>query len=191
MGRHFDSVLLPRLKKVSLFVRMEGRKASFRQPGDWAVRSIIKVVRLESYEDALNNLETRRTDNAANPARLRGGTRRRRLKEQYMLRYMLDVETRGSQSLLNVQAFTDPTAYKLKVKRPGATKVARSMSICWRPSTGWSASRSSTSPHRRASPPNSNATARSGCGSKARLSRTPPARGGSAGEGQRQTVAKH
>jgi adenine-specific DNA-methyltransferase len=33
---------------------------------------------------------------------------------------MLDVETRGSQSLLNVQAFRDPTAYKLKVKRPGS-----------------------------------------------------------------------
>ena len=42
------------------------------------------------------------------------------LKEQYLLRYMLNVETRGSQSLLNVQAFTDPTAYKLKVKRPGS-----------------------------------------------------------------------
>lgn len=37
-----------------------------------------------------------------------------------MLRYMLDVETRGSQSLLNVAAFTDPTAYTLKVKRPGS-----------------------------------------------------------------------
>jgi len=36
---------------------------------------------------------------------------------------MLDVETRGSQSLLNVQAFTDPTAYRLKVKRPVQTKV--------------------------------------------------------------------
>ena len=33
---------------------------------------------------------------------------------------MLDVETRGSQSLLNVKAFTDPTAYKLKVKQPGS-----------------------------------------------------------------------
>ena len=33
---------------------------------------------------------------------------------------MLDVETRGSQSLLNLQAFTDPTAYRLKVKRPGS-----------------------------------------------------------------------
>ena len=30
------------------------------------------------------------------------------------------METRGSQSLLNVAAFTDPTAYMLKVKRPGS-----------------------------------------------------------------------
>ena len=37
-----------------------------------------------------------------------------------MLRYMLDVETRGSQSLLNLGAFADPTVYKLKVKRPGS-----------------------------------------------------------------------
>ena len=34
--------------------------------------------------------------------------------------------TRGSQSLLNVQAFKDPTAYKLKVKRAGlATRATR------------------------------------------------------------------
>jgi adenine-specific DNA-methyltransferase len=43
-----------------------------------------------------------------------------RLREQYLLRYMLDVESRGSASLLNIQAFTDPTAYRLKVKRPGS-----------------------------------------------------------------------
>ena len=42
------------------------------------------------------------------------------LREQYILRYLLDVETRGSPSLLNVRDFTDPTAYKLKVKRPGS-----------------------------------------------------------------------
>ena len=38
---------------------------------------------------------------------------------------MLDVETLGSQSLLNVQAFTDPTAYRLKVKRPGSDESRR------------------------------------------------------------------
>jgi adenine-specific DNA-methyltransferase len=36
---------------------------------------------------------------------------------------MLDVETRGSQSLLNVAAFIDPTAYRLKVKRPGSDET--------------------------------------------------------------------
>ena len=81
---------------------------------------ILKVIRLESYEDALNNLETRRTDHAADLAGCSRSPRCRGLKEQYLLRYMLDVETRGSQSLLNVQAFTDPTAYRLKVKRPGS-----------------------------------------------------------------------
>ena len=71
-------------------------------------------------EDALNNLETRRTEKQQlllNDDEAQGADG---LKEQYILRYMLDVETRDSQSLLNVQAFADPTAYKLKVKRPGS-----------------------------------------------------------------------
>ena len=36
-----------------------------------------------------------------------------------MLHYLLNVETRGSQSLLNIDAFADPTAYALKAKKPG------------------------------------------------------------------------
>jgi adenine-specific DNA-methyltransferase len=36
---------------------------------------------------------------------------------------MLDVETRGSDSLLNVAAFIDPTACILKVKRPGSDEL--------------------------------------------------------------------
>ena len=75
---------------------------------------------LKSYEDALNNLVPRRTakqDDLLATAEAQGADR---LKEQYMLRYMLDMETRGSQSLLNVRAFADPTAYQLKVKGPGS-----------------------------------------------------------------------
>ena len=41
------------------------------------------------------------------------------LKEDYMLRYLLDVETRGSQSLLNIDAFADPCGYTLNVKNSG------------------------------------------------------------------------
>lgn len=75
---------------------------------------------LESYEDTLGNLEP--SLNAIQTDLLSAATTEGSggFKEQYMLRYMLDVETRGSQSLLNVQAFADPTAYKMKVKRPGS-----------------------------------------------------------------------
>jgi adenine-specific DNA-methyltransferase len=89
---------------------------------------VMKVVRLESYEDALNNLETRRTSIQqslldAPDAQGAGGFR-----EQFLLRYMLNVDSRGSQSLLNVQAFQDPTSYKLTVKRPGSDE-SREVSV--------------------------------------------------------------
>ena len=122
IGDYFDTVLLPRIKKVTFTPEWKDGKPKRLTTSEEAKRSprIVKIVRLESYEDALNNLETRRTDKQqllldAPEAQGADG-----LKGQYMLRYMLDVETRGSQSLLNVQAFADPTAYKLKVKRPGS-----------------------------------------------------------------------
>ena len=122
MGDYFDTVLLPRIKKVTFTPEWKDGKPKRPATHKEAERSprIVKVVRLESYEDALNNLETRRTDEQQlllDDAEAQGADG---LREQYILRYMLDVETRGSQSLLNVQAFTDPTAYKLKVKRPGS-----------------------------------------------------------------------
>ena len=122
MGDYFDTVLLPRIKKVTFTPEWKDGKPKRLATPEEAERSphVVKVVRLESYEDALNNLETRRTEQQQlllDDPEAQGTDG---LKEQYILRYMLDVETRGSPSLLNVQAFTDPTAYKLKVKRPGS-----------------------------------------------------------------------
>ena len=125
IGDYFDTVLLPRIKKVTFTPEWKDGKPKRLARSEEAQRSprIVKVVRLESYEDALNNLETRRTEKQqllldAGKAQGADG-----LREQYILRYMLDVETRGNQSLLNVQDFTDPTAYKLKVKRPGSDET--------------------------------------------------------------------
>jgi len=122
MGDYFDTVLLPRIKKVTFTPEWKDGKPKRLATPEEAERSprIVKVVCLESYEDALNNLETRRTATQQLLLNDVGAQGTDGLKEQYILRYMLDVETRGSQSLLNVQAFTDPTAYKLKVKRPGS-----------------------------------------------------------------------
>lgn len=121
-GDYFDTVLLPRLKKVTYTPEWKDGKPRRLATPEEAERSprIMKVVRLESYEDALNNLELRRTKEQQGLLDLAPAQGADKLKEQYMLRYLLDVETRGSQSLLNVAAFTDPTAYKLKVKRPGS-----------------------------------------------------------------------
>ena len=122
MGDYFDTVLLPRIKKVTYAPEWKDGKPKRLATPEEAERSprIVKVVRLESYEDALNNLETRRTDTQQSLLGAAEAQGADGLREAYILRYMLDVETRGSQSLLNVQAFTDPTAYKLKVKRPGS-----------------------------------------------------------------------
>ncbi|MEI6639310.1 MAG: site-specific DNA-methyltransferase, partial [Chlorobium sp.] len=113
-GDYFDTVLKPRIQKVVYSSDWKDGKAKAPQTG---LSHAFKVLKLESYEDALNNLEPRRTRHQQLTLDSPEAQGAECLKEQYILRYMLDVETRGSQSLLNVQAFTDPTAYKLKVKR--------------------------------------------------------------------------
>jgi adenine-specific DNA-methyltransferase len=122
MGDYFDTVLLPRLKKVTFTPEWKDGKPKRFATQEETNRSprIIKVIRLESYEDTLNNLDLRRTQPQQSLLDLSGAQGPDGLKEQYLLRYMLDVETRGSQSLLNISTFTDPTAYRLKVKQPGS-----------------------------------------------------------------------
>ena len=116
-GEYFDTVLKPRIQKVVYSEAWKEGKATAPQTG---ISHAFKVVKLESYEDALNNLEPKRTRQqklALDSPDAQGADG---FREQYLLHYLLDVETRGSQSLLNIQAFTDPTAYRLKVKRPGS-----------------------------------------------------------------------
>lgn len=116
MGDYFDTVLKPRIAKVAYSESWKDGKPTARHTG---ISHCFKYIRLESYEDTLNNLRLdldpqRKKAVSANPA----------LKEDYMLRYLLDVETRGSQSLLNINAFADPTAYTLEVKKPGTDEYA-------------------------------------------------------------------
>lgn len=126
MGNHFNTATLPRIKKVTFAPEWkDGRPKRPATPEERA-RSprLLKVIRLESYEDTLNNLRVERAtavqgalfggDEAAAPPAATAAAR-----QQYVLRYLLDVETRGSRSLLDVEAFADPTAYTLLVKAPG------------------------------------------------------------------------
>jgi adenine-specific DNA-methyltransferase len=133
MADYFDTVLLPRLKKVTFTPEWKRGKPNRKATAEEAERGprIIKYLRLESYEDTLNNLndlDRARTDaqkSLLDTAEAKGIDH---LSEQYILRYMLDVETRGSQSLLSVTAFDDPSAYRLKVKSPGSDE-SREMNV--------------------------------------------------------------
>ena len=65
LGDYFDTVLLPRIKKATFTVEWKNGKPKRLATPEEAERSprIVKVVRLESYEDTLNNLQFRRTEN--------------------------------------------------------------------------------------------------------------------------------
>jgi adenine-specific DNA-methyltransferase len=110
MGDYFDTVLKPRISKVVYSKDWKDGKPQNRYTG---VSHCYKYLRLESYEDTLNNLVL-----TSEPERDKALAVSPSLQEDYMLHYMLEVESRGS--LLNIDAFSDPTAYLLKVKKPGS-----------------------------------------------------------------------
>jgi adenine-specific DNA-methyltransferase len=112
MGDYFDTVLMPRISKVVYSKDWKDGKPKNRETG---VSHCFKYLRLESYEDTLNNLVLKN-----DPIRDKALEASDSLKEDYLLHYMLDVESKGSQSLLNIDAFNDPTSYVLKVKKPGS-----------------------------------------------------------------------
>ncbi len=106
MGDWFDTVLLPRVKKIVYSKDWKNGKPVSRE----GTSQFFKYIRLESYEDALNNLEPKRTGPQQTLLEQQPAFR-----EDYMLRYMLDVETRESPSLLNIERFEDPFNYKLNI----------------------------------------------------------------------------
>ena len=100
MGEYFDSVSKPRMQKVIYSADWKNGKPQNRNTG---VSQIIKYMRLESYEDALSNIQL--NDNSQQMQLLFG--------EEYLIHYMLDMESRDS--LLNVSAFKNPFAYHMKI----------------------------------------------------------------------------
>jgi adenine-specific DNA-methyltransferase len=113
-GEYFSSVLKPRIQKV-----IYSRDWKDGKPRDRVGTSHgFKYIRLESYEDALNNLSLKRSSQQTSLL-----NQDDELREQYILSYMLDVESRGSQSLLNVESFRNPDQYKLGVERNGETQL--------------------------------------------------------------------
>jgi len=105
-GAYFDSVLKPRLNKV-VFSSVWKDGCPFA--AETGVSHCFKVLKLESYEDTLNNLQLRRTSAQGDLL----NALPQQAKDDYLLSYQLDVESRGS--LLSVEDFKKPFDYTLNV----------------------------------------------------------------------------
>jgi len=113
MGSYFDTVIVPRIKKVIFTPEWKDGKPKRMATEEEAERSprIVKYIRLESYEDTLNNIDFDES-NSQNLFKF----------DDYILQYMLKWETRKSETMLNVEKLERPFSYKLQIHADGQTR---------------------------------------------------------------------
>jgi adenine-specific DNA-methyltransferase len=104
MGEYFDTVTKPRIQKVVYAKDWKDGKPVGRD----GISQCFKTIRLESYEDTLNNL-------LIDKPKVQTDFLTERFEEEYTLNYWLDVETRNS--LLNLETFRKPHGHTLQVTR--------------------------------------------------------------------------
>lgn len=104
MGTYFNTVTKPRIQKVIYSDNWKEGKPQYKK----GISQIFKYMVLESYEDALNNLTLHQTKTQQGALALND-----KVKEEYMLQYMLDVESQDH--LFNLNAFKNPFNYQLNV----------------------------------------------------------------------------
>lgn len=113
IDNYFDTILLPRIKKITFSPEWKDGKPKRMATNEEAERSprIIKYQRIESYEDALNNISFT----------LPKGQKTLQF-DDYLLNYMLEFETKGSETFLNVEKLAEPFSYKLILHEGQQTK---------------------------------------------------------------------
>ncbi|MCL1878976.1 MAG: site-specific DNA-methyltransferase [Defluviitaleaceae bacterium] len=114
MGEYFNAVTLPRIKKAVYSADWRNGKPQNRNTG---VSHIMKYLVLESYEDALLNIEL--SDDFHRLMTFLG--------EEYMLRYMFDSEAKDS--MLMLEAFNTPFSYSFKISENNETRD-RTVDLC-------------------------------------------------------------
>ncbi len=112
IGQHFDTVMLPRLKKVAYAPDWKNGRPVSRGKG---ISQLVRYIRLESYEDTLDGLVIKLPPDGLLAESSSS------LAEDYRLRYALSEETADSPCLLG-GTFRNPFAYKLSVVRDGARR---------------------------------------------------------------------
>jgi adenine-specific DNA-methyltransferase len=109
MGEYFDTVTKPRIQKAIYSMDTDNQKGwkDGKPVSRKGSSHAFKYLRLESYEDTLNNIVL-----SGGNYDLLGAA-----KEDYMLSYMLNTESAGSAGLLNVEKLDKPFSYKMLITR--------------------------------------------------------------------------
>jgi adenine-specific DNA-methyltransferase len=103
-GNYIYTVIIPRIKKIAH--TLEWNSGTPQKPIGGGNGIFLKYQRLEQYEEALENIAFNASEDAVQKA----------LEfDQYIPKYFLEFETKGSQTLVNTAAMQDPWDYKLKV----------------------------------------------------------------------------
>ncbi len=107
IGHHFDTVLKPRIKKAIYAEKWKDAKPVSR---DSQLPHIIKYQRIESYEDALNNIEFNETQTS------------NLFLDEHQLSYTLESDTKESPTFLNISKLQNPFSYQLKIVKDMQTQ---------------------------------------------------------------------
>lgn len=115
IDEHFDSVILPRVAKIIYTPEWKDGKPKRKATAEEARRTprMVKVLRLESYEDALHNLASPSTQE-------RVRAREKAFKDitgedEYRLRYLVKLPLEASETMLNLKSLEHPFSYTLEV----------------------------------------------------------------------------
>lgn len=115
MAEYFETVLLPRLKKVIFCLDWKAGKPVRHATKKQAENSprLIKVLRLESYEDTLHNLTT--AEAIKREAVLAKAHKEKLGVPSCRLNYMLKLPMQASGTLLNLEKLEHPFKYTIEV----------------------------------------------------------------------------
>jgi len=100
MANYFETVIIPRIKKVSYSFNWKDGEPQDKD----GIGVFFKYQYLEQYEDSLDNIELEENKKAEEL-----------FKDEYLIKYFLDFETKNNPYLLNIEELKNPFSYKLKV----------------------------------------------------------------------------
>jgi len=115
MGEYFDPVMLPRIVKVMFTPAWKGGKPERMATKEEAERTprVVKVLQLESYEDALHNVASDATVQRA--ARREAAHKNAAGDEHYRIKYLVSLPLEASDTMLSLEKLEHPFAYTLEI----------------------------------------------------------------------------